>query len=200
MTPKSHMLQLIFSLATLTPFGLLKAQSGYQELRVHPCPASDSSLGANGRAEDARVMVLYDPTKDTTKLRVGDRVQLSAQARMPGHGPVTNPVGQLDIMLPAWQSEIILRSRQPPVVTVSANDSVPLELSPVIIGSYAGPRRFMKLPISAELDAPAMRAIARAPKVVLHVDSVSVPMRDRDRRNVAALYTIMLCGIAGGGH
>jgi len=171
----------------------LHAQSPYRQTPVRSCRVADSTLGSN-RVQKAQVGVLYDRTKDTTKLRVGDGFGLAAQGSMGGHGPSSNPVAQLDILLPAWQSEIILRTPSPHVVSVIIDDSVSRELSPVIVGTYFGPRRFMKLPIAAELNPPELVAIVRAQRVVVHVDSVTVSMHADDQRDLAALYTMMVCG------
>jgi hypothetical protein len=118
---------------------------------------------------------------------------------MAGHGPAPVPVAQLTVLLNDVEAELIRRGEQPPVVTLTTDDSVTQELSPILIGTFVArggtpPPRIIRIPLSAELDAVNLMAIARARDAVLHIGAVTIEISDDDRRDIAGLYVAMVCG------
>ncbi len=147
------------------------------------------------------VRVTYLPGADSTRLGTGAPLTAGASATMAGHGPAPAPVAELTVFLHSGEADIVERGEQPPVVTLVTDDSGSLELSPIQFGTFrsvgptAPPRQIVRVPLSAELDAPDLVAIARSQHAAIHVGSISIPLRDGDRRDITALYVAMVCGI-----
>ncbi len=170
---------------------------------IHPrsCARADSVLPAHSDALKGHVRVTYLPAADSTRLGTGGPLTARASAKMAGHGPAPAPVAQLTVLLHSGEADVVQRGEQPPVVMLVTDDSDSLELSPIQFGTFvamgptAPPRQIVRVPLSAELDPPDLIAIARSQHAAIHVGSVSIPLRDGDRRDITALYVAMVCGI-----
>ena len=186
---------LIFSLfITASAF---HAQS-YKDIHLRSCARSDSILPPASDVLKAHVRAFYNSATDSTRLTAGKAA--TVQAKMAGHGPAATPVAQFTILLNSVEAEMVRRGKQPPVVTLTTNDSVTQELSPIQIGRFVAiggtpPPRIIRIPLSAELDTVNLIAIARARDVVLRVGAVTIQISDDDRRDIAGLYVAMVCGI-----
>jgi hypothetical protein len=188
----------------LAILAVIPATSHAQRPReVHPrsCARSDSIVSANNDILKRRVRVAYQSGTDSTWLDAGSNSPAIATARMRGRGPMAAPVAQLTIMLHGSEAEIVRRGELPPVVMLVTDDSVSRELSPiqfgtfVAIGPHAPPPQIVRIPLSAELDAADFAAIARSRRVALHVGAVNVRIPDGDRRDITALFVVLVCGI-----
>jgi hypothetical protein len=104
-------------------------------------------------------------------------------------------------MLRGAEFELVRRGEQPPVVLLVTDDSISRELSPIQFGTFvalgptAPPPQIVRVPLSAELEVADLAAIARSRRAAVHVGAVKVPIRDGDRRDIAALFVGMVCGI-----
>ena len=178
----------------------LSAQSP-REIHPRSCARADSVLPAHSDVLKGRVRVTYSPAADSTTLGTGAPLTARASARMAGRGPAPAPVAQLTVFLHSGEAEIVERGEQPPIVTLVTDDSVSRELSPSQLGTFVSvgptvpPRQIVRVPLSAELDPPDLIAIAGARHAAIHVGAVNIPIRDGDRRDIAALYVAMICGI-----
>jgi hypothetical protein len=177
---------------------LLHAQS-YKRVQLHFCARADSTLPPSSDALKGHVRASYNGSIDSTRLTAGNARGATVDAKMAGHGPAPAPVAQLTILLGNVEAEMVRRGEQPPVVTLTTDDSVTQELSPIQIGRFVArggtpPPRIIRIPLSAELDDVNLIAIARARDVVLHVSAVTIQISDDDRRDIAGLYVAMVCG------
>ena len=167
--------------------------------KLHSCARADSVLPPGSDVLKAHIQASYKSGTDSTTLTAGRAATVAT--RMAGHGPARAPVAQLTIMLNHAAAERVRRGQQPPTVTLTTDDSVTQELSPILFGTFVAyggkpPSSIIKIPLSAELDAVNLIAIARAREVVLHVGpDVTIQISDDDRRDIAGLYVAMACGM-----
>ena len=182
----------------LAPVTTLHAQS-QRDIHPHSCARADSLLPANSDALKGRVHVSTD--SNSTTLSVGTFRVTGTTALMAGLGPSPAPVAQFTVFLHNGEFEIVRRGEQPPTVTLVTDDSVSRELSPIKFGTFvsfgptAPPAWVVRVPLSARLGPPDLLAIARARHATIRVGAVTTPIHDGDRRDIAALYLAMICGI-----
>ncbi|MCY3018125.1 MAG: hypothetical protein NTW87_03715 [Planctomycetota bacterium] len=78
------------------------------------------------------------------------------------------------------------------------DDSVTIELGTATVGEYRGPDFLLLLPVGVTLSSRAFVAIARARtatiRLIAGTYTLTVPIREPDRRDIAALFLVTVCG------
>ena len=169
---------------------------------VQPCGLADSLLGPRGR-DPGRTLngKLYRINADRDLLLTGvfediRPVQGRLQVRRGAHGE--DPGTALDVRLRGAVARDVRAFGQPLGASLVLDDTLTIPVGLALAGQYDGPDSRIILPVRFDLPLEAVRALARASTaaVLLTFDhpTISVPIPEADRRDIAAMYVVAVCG------
>ena len=184
------------ALVLLTTFGEAAAQGtrpSLHRIAVRSCGTADSLVGP---LEDTRAWVRgsYDPRSDSTWLVSGDMVfSTHAMVTFPGRRLIGYPAAQLNVVVREQAARLLLSAPDPLPTSLVLDDSVVLQPTVVVKGTYVGPGEPTVAPIIMGLRDIEFLQLARARRALVNIDDIKLRLGKETLRDIAALYRVALC-------
>jgi len=169
---------------------------GEKRRRPKSCALADSLLGP--MRGNASVYTDYKPSGDTSYLQSGRggpaKLRLVGVLLFPGRGPVPFPAPTLNFVVGRGRlaSSLVMGPGNPDI-TLFLNDTIPLHVGSVPVGTYNGPTEAAIAPITVYALPAWALSLARARTATLKIDSTTLPISQSDLREFEALYRVATC-------